>query len=79
MYTPPYASLRCSLFVKPCCVCRLLRRLQHYWTQGGGYPTAHGGLTDADPIRQAVWDQYDPSLGDAGPGRPRYWCVGVRA
>ena len=28
-----------------------------------------------DPVRQKEWNQYDPSLGDAGPGRPRYWWV----
>ena len=36
-------------------------------------PTAHGGLLDADPTRQAEYDTYDPNLGAAGPGRPRYW------
>jgi hypothetical protein len=35
----------------------------------------HGGLLDADPVRQAEYDSYDPSLGDAGPGRPRYWWI----
>jgi hypothetical protein len=43
--------------------------------EGGGYPTSHGGLLDADPVRQKEWNQYDPALGDAGPGRPRYWWV----
>ena len=52
-----------------------IRQTPGYWTQGGGYPTSHGGLTDADPVRQKEWDQYDPSRGDAGPGRPRYWWV----
>ncbi len=28
-----------------------------------------------DPLRQTEWNQYDPGLGDAGPGRPRYWWV----
>ena len=33
----------------------------------------HGGLLDADPVRQAEYDAYHPLNGDAGPGRPRYW------
>ena len=52
-----------------------IRQTPGYSTQGGGYPTSHGGLTDADPVRQKEWDAYDPSKGDAGPGRPRYWWV----
>ena len=52
-----------------------IRQTPGYWTQGGGYPISHGGLTDSDPMRQKEWDQYDPSRGDAGPGRPRYWWV----
>ena len=52
-----------------------IRQTPNYSTQAGGYPFAHGGLLDADPVRQAVWNQYDPALGDAGPGRPRYWWV----
>ena len=52
-----------------------IRQTPNYWTQGGGYPTSHGGLIDSDPVRQHEWNQYDPALGDAGPGRPRYWCL----
>jgi hypothetical protein len=52
-----------------------IRQTPNYSTQAGGYPLSHGGLIDADPVRQKVWDQYDPSNGDAGPGRPRYWWV----
>jgi hypothetical protein len=52
-----------------------IRQTPNYSTRGGGYPTAHGGLIDADPVRQKEWDQCDPALGDAGPGRPRYWWV----
>ena len=52
-----------------------IRQTPNYWTQGGGYPTSHGGLIDSDPVRQPIWNQYDPALGDAGPGRPRYWWV----
>jgi len=52
-----------------------IRQTPGYSTRGGGYPTSHGGLTDADPVRQEEWDRYDPSKGDAGPGRPRYWWV----
>ena len=52
-----------------------IRQTANYSTRAGGYPTAHGGLTDADPVRQKIWDQYDPSKGDAGLGRPRYWWV----
>ena len=52
-----------------------IRQTPGYWTKGGGYPVSHGGLTDSDPVRQKEWDQYDPSKGDAGPGRPRYWWV----
>jgi len=52
-----------------------IRQTKNYWTEGGGYPTSHGGLIDSDPVRQKDWNQYDPSLGDAGPNRPRYWWV----
>ena len=52
-----------------------IRQTPTYSTEAGGYPLSHGGLIDADPVRQEVWDQYDPSKGDAGPGRPRYWWV----
>jgi len=52
-----------------------IRQTPNYWTEGGGYPTSHGGLIDSDPVRQPIWNQYDPALGDAGPGRPRYWWV----
>ena len=51
-----------------------LRQTPGYWKHAQG-PAAHGGLLDADPTRQAEWNQYDPALGDAGPGRPRYWWV----
>ena len=51
-----------------------LRQTPEYWTKAQG-PQAHGGLLDADPTRQHTWNQYDPALGDAGPGRPRYWWV----
>ena len=36
---------------------------------------AYLGLIDSDPVRQRDWDQYDPALGGAGPGRPRYWWL----
>jgi hypothetical protein len=52
-----------------------IRQTPGYSTRGGGYPTSHGGLIDADPLRQPEWDRYDPARGDAGPGRPRYWWV----
>jgi hypothetical protein len=52
-----------------------IRQTPNYWTEGGGYPVSHGGLIDSDPMRQKDWNQYDPALGDAGPGRPRYWWV----
>ena len=35
----------------------------------------HGGLLDADPVLQPEYAKYDPNLGDAGPGRPRYWWL----
>jgi len=37
----------------------------------------HGGLLDADPVVQSLFDASDPNRGDAGPGRPRYWRVDV--
>ena len=54
-----------------------IRQTPNYSTQplsqlGSG---AHGGLLDADPKRQHEWNAYDPALGDAGLGRPRYWWV----
>jgi hypothetical protein len=51
-----------------------IRQTPGYSTKAMG-PEAHGGLLDADPIRQAEWNQYDPALGDPAPGRPRYWWV----
>jgi hypothetical protein len=51
-----------------------IRQTPGYSTSALG-PGAHGGLLDADPARQAEWDQYDPALGDPAPGRPRYWWV----
>lgn len=34
-----------------------------------------GGLLDADPVVQQDYNRAHPALGDAGPGRPRYWWV----
>ena len=36
-----------------------------------------GGILDADPIVQRLFDASDPNGGDAAPGRPRYWRVDV--
>ena len=50
------------------------------WTLEIAFPIhgndEHGGLLDAlgpFPASQANFEQFDPSHGDAGPGRPRYW------
>ena len=37
----------------------------------------HGGLLDADPVVQSLFDASDPNLGNASAGRPRYWRVDV--
>ena len=51
-----------------------IRATANYSTEALG-PSAHGGLLDADPSRQALYDAFDPARGGAGPGRPRYWWV----
>ena len=33
-----------------------IRQTPGYGTEGGGYPTSHGGLLDADPVRQKEWN-----------------------
>ena len=50
------------------------------WTLEIAFPirgkAEHGGLLDAEgpfPASQSNYRQFDPSHGDAGPGRPRYW------
>ena len=61
------------------CRCRTPREVRFPLRQTPGYASetlgasAHGGLLDADASRQDTWDAFDPSRGDAAPGRPR--CV----
>lgn len=62
-----------------------IRQTPGYSTRSPG-PGDHGGLLDADPVRQSEWNKFDPALGDPGVGRPRFvppptncwWCTLLR-